>query len=140
MVLARDYRFVVENDSGDDVEVGSVKIDAKRWNFDQSGVLTYEGSETEVYANGAIISDGAVGTGGSVDNSSDLFIGGDFNVTVTGAAAPDGGSVFVYYETSTDGGVTFPGISGIADNEGDIVVSVPVQTGIGNWAIEHFSL
>jgi hypothetical protein len=106
MPLALTYRFTVLNGTGQTLAAGAVKVKARRWKFTSAGALSYEGSETSIYSNAGTITNGSYDSSSSVDNSSNLFVGGDFYFEVT-APASSSGEVTLYYERSTDGGTTW---------------------------------
>jgi hypothetical protein len=104
--LARNYRFTVRNETGQTLAANAVKVQARRWKFASDGALSYEANETEVLNNGSTIATAAYASSSAVDNSADLFIGGDFELEVT-APASSNGDVILYYEPATDGGTQF---------------------------------
>jgi hypothetical protein len=132
MMLARNYRFTVLNQTGQTVAANAVKIQARRHKFSTDGALEYEGSEAEVFNNGSTIANGAYSSGAALNNSSTLFLGGDFEVEVTAPASVDG-NVTIYYEPATDGGTQF------ASNGLGIMVAVLTFTASGTKH-KHFRL
>lgn len=106
LVLPPNYRFTVKNETGQTLANNSCRVDAKRYNFNSTGALNYESSETNVYLNSGTISNGAYNSGSSVDNTSDKYIGGIFEITVTAPASANG-NVILYLDRSTDAGSSY---------------------------------
>lgn len=114
MALGRTYRFVVYNATGQTLGSNSVVITARRWSFNSSGVMTWEGSEASIDSLSTITT-ASYATGTTIDNSSTAYLGGTFKFTVI-APASSSGPVVIYLQRSTDGGSTWP------DNgQGDVV-------------------
>lgn len=106
--LPRNYRFKVQNRTGQTItQDNGVTVKARRVKLDSSGALSFEGSEATVLDNGTTdISNNAYLAGTAQDNSTDKWLGGDFEFTVT-APASSNGDVLLFFERSTDGGTDF---------------------------------
>jgi hypothetical protein len=112
-MLAKTYRFTVYNSTGATVATATVKAIRKK--FDTSGALSFEGSEGTV-ASVSALGTGSYSSGSTVDNSSDKYVGGDFEFEVVISAGSPSGDVLVYYQRSTDGGTSYD-----TDGYGDVV-------------------
>lgn len=117
-MLAKTYRFRVGNTTDETLAIGAVTIKGIRHNFNSQATISYESSEAALYSNTGTIADAAFEAGGTIDNSSDLYLGGHFELTATAPGTPDG-NVTVYLERSTDGGTTWD-TAGL----GDIVAAI----------------
>ena len=106
-MLGRNWRIHCFNGTGVNVDFD---VQARQWKFDSSGALTFS-AESEV-ANLTIAASG-YDEGSGVDNSTNLYIGADFEVVITPSASATG-SVAVYIQRSTDGGTTWPS-DGVGD-------------------------
>lgn len=106
MPLAHAYRFTVFNGTGQTIAANAVRVKSRRWKFSSTGSLVYEGSEVELLNNGSMISNSNYSSSSTIDNSSDLYIGGDFSFHVTAPSSANG-DVLLYYDRSTDGGSTW---------------------------------
>lgn len=133
-MLARTYRFTAYNACGQTIASSGIVIKARRWKLDTSGGIVYESSETTVWTSGSTIANAAYLSLGStgVDNSTDLFIGGDFTFTLV-APASASGDVTIYYEISTDGGTTFP-----TNGKGFLACTQSVTT--SGTTVAHFQI
>jgi hypothetical protein len=121
-VLGRTYRFVVLNNMGAAFASGAIVIKARRWNFNSSGVQTWEASEASVLSSTSLTGNAAYNKDcAAVDNSTNAYLGGEFEVKATTPASGTSatGSVTVYIENSTDGGTTWPD-----DGQGDVVAVI----------------
>lgn len=105
-MLARFYRFTALNSTGQTLAANAVKIQRRGHKFTSAGARVFETSETEVLNYASTIATGAYGSGSAIDNSSDLFVGADFELEIT-APASASGNVTIYYEPATDGGTQF---------------------------------
>ena len=101
-MLGHTYRFVAYNSSGVNA---SIIIKARNYKFGSDGQRV-DAAESTPLSTGAI-ANLANGLGASIDNSYDKFLGSDVKVTITPAAAATG-TVSVFLQKSTDGGVTWP--------------------------------
>lgn len=106
-MLAQSYRFTALNACGQTVAIGGVVVKGRRWKFDSTGALVYEATEAALLSNSGTIANAAYASSAAIDNSTAIYIGGDFEVTFT-APASAAGDLTIYYEVSTDGGTTFP--------------------------------
>ena len=102
MMLGRNYRFAVTNSTG--VTVGAT-VQARRFKFATDGSLSFEATETEVFNDASILTT-ATDVGSAIDNSTDKYMGGDFELVVTPSASASG-TVALYIQHSTDGGTTW---------------------------------
>lgn len=107
-MLGRCYRFVAYNALGQTILQNNITVKSRRWKW-SAGVKSYEASEGSPYTMdaGGGLTTTSYDAGDTVDNSSDLWDGGDFELTVI-APASSNGDVILYYQTSTDGGTTWP--------------------------------
>ncbi len=106
-MLGRTYRIQVLNSCGQTLASSSITVTARRWNFNSSGTATWEGSETTVWSGNSTITTGSYASSGSVDNSTNAYLGGTFKIAVTTPASASGLITF-YLQRSTDGGSTWP--------------------------------
>lgn len=120
--LPHTYRFKVFNGLGQTITTGNVTVLARRHKLDAIGALSFEGSETSVLSNGSGLTNGSYLAGTTQDNSSNKYMGGDFEFSVT-APASSNGDVVLYFERSTDGGTDFD-----TDGLGDVVASLNFTT------------
>ena len=122
-MLPKNYKFHLVNNAGVllDFDGGNdlATIKVQPYNFSSAGALQY-GSEVTVFTGSATLADGSSQAGTAQDNSSSLSIGLHCAALVqtTGAA---NGSIDVYYEYSTDEGITFPSDAADVDVETDLV-------------------
>lgn len=100
MKLGHYWRIHVYNGA---TQLINVTVQSRRWKF-VNGVLTYS-TEAQVFS-ANVISLG-YGSGASQNNSSDLYLGSDFEVEITPGGTMSG-SVLVLLQLSTDGGTTWP--------------------------------
>lgn len=104
MMLGRNYRFRVFNNTG---AAFGVVINARRFKSASDGSITFESSEAEVFNEASISSSSTAWTPDTaIDNSTDKWQGGDFEITLTPAASATG-TVVVQIEHSTDAGTSF---------------------------------
>ena|SRR5579884_409319 len=115
-MLGRTYRFVYYNGTGQALPSSSpIVTKARRWNFNSSGVQTWEASEANIDSTGNALAPGSYQAGGNTDNSTNAYLGGTFKFQVTTSLSSNGPFI-VYLQRSTDGGTSWP------DNgEGDVV-------------------
>ena len=134
MALPRNYRFTAFNSTGQTILQNNITVESRRYKFTSAGALSFDGSETQVYIMdvGGGLATATYDNGTAVDNSSDLYIGGDFEFTVVAPASSDG-NVLLYFDSSTDAGSTFP------DNGLGILVATLNFTTSGT-KITNFSL
>ena len=107
MALGAHYRFTIYNSTGVSIPAGNVVVKARRWKMTTAGKVL-DGNPVTVFTSGAAIGNGTFFSSGNVDNTgaNDRWETGDFELTVTLAAAGNG-AVTVYYDASVDG-ATFP--------------------------------
>ena len=105
-MLPETYRFQIFNESGETIAIAGATIKGLRYNYNSQAVIQYEAAEAALYSNAGGINDAAYDESAAIDNSSDLFIGGHFELTVTTPATPDG-NVSCFLQRSTDGGTTW---------------------------------
>src|SRR6185312_6801410 len=107
-MLPSTYRFQAFNgfSSGDDLTPSGVKVTAIRWLFDSSAALVYESSEATLYRNVGTVPSGTYDNSSGISNTTDKYLGGHFEFSVTPSGAPVG-STDLYFQRSTDGGSVF---------------------------------
>lgn len=114
-MLGETFRFQVLNETGQTINVGSggdVVINTKLSKFDSNGALSFD-VETEQFNLSSNLTDGSYSSGSAIDNSTDKWLGGDVEITVTTDNASSAGDVSIFLQRSTDGGTTWP-----SDGEG----------------------
>lgn len=124
-MLGPTYRIQVLNESGQAINgagSGDVTVKAKRHKW-PSGVYTLEGSEAELLNISASLADGAVASGTTQDNTSNLYEGGTFECEVVHDNASANGPVTILLQRSTDGGTTWPD-----DGAGDVLTVFDFST------------
>ncbi len=104
--LPHTYRFKVLNSTGQTIATDSIFVRARRVKFDSAGALSYEGSEATVFSYASTLATATYQAGTTQDNTTNKWLGGDFEFTVT-APASSAGDVVLYFERSTDGGTDF---------------------------------
>jgi hypothetical protein len=105
-MLAHTYRFRVFNNCGQAIGQNNITVTSRRWKV--AGGLVYEEAEGSVYVmNAASLATLAYHAGDTLTNANERWFGGDFVFMVT---APPGsnGDIVLFYEISTDGGLTWP--------------------------------
>lgn len=105
-MLAKCYRITAYNSTTQTLAAHGLVMTGRRWKYN-SGDLAYESSEAALIDNSSGLTNASYLSTSTIDNSSTLYFGGDFKVTVI-APASSVGSVVIYYEVSTDGGSTWP--------------------------------
>lgn len=120
-MLGNRYRFRVTNTQNQAI---TVTLKGRLWKFSSTGALSYSGEVTSISAVSVAASTGtALST--DVDNSVDLYIGADLTLSCTAAAATNStGTVAVWLERSTDGGITWP-----SSTQGEFVGAYTVTAG-----------
>lgn len=104
-MLGKTYRLQVENNSGVAI---TVTIKTQRFKFGSDGAMVLEAAATSLCTDLAVASGaGSVSACSTVDNGTDLYFGGDFEISVTAATTPNG-AVTVRLQRSVDGGATWP--------------------------------
>ena len=67
----------------------------------------WEGSEASIWSGNTTVANAAYQSSGTVDNSTNAYLGGTFKIVVTTPVAA-AGTVTFYLQRSTDGGTTWP--------------------------------
>jgi hypothetical protein len=101
-MLGATFRYQVYNGTGVTV---TVTLKDKRWKFGSDGSLTFSAEATPISA--SAISTVSYGNSGTIDNSTDKYIGANMSVLFDVSASATG-TVAVYLQRSTDGGTTWP--------------------------------
>jgi hypothetical protein len=126
-MLARNYRFTVENKLGQTIAVDDVDITARRWKPNASGTLNFETVETLFHREPNTVANNAFFATSGADNTTSGFYGGDFSCKLTAPASSDG-RLIIRYEVSTDGGAAFGSGNSAVTGAGDIVAVMNVTT------------
>lgn len=107
-MLGPTYRFTIYNATGQTLAANAVTIKPRRWKYGTDGSLTDEATATaDTLAQTATLANVTYKTGTTQVNTTDKYIGGQFEITVT-APASSVGTVKVYCERSVDAGTTWP--------------------------------
>lgn len=86
----------------------TVTVKARYWKYDSNGALSWSTEQTLISAVSVSATTGTTASG-TINNSSDLWVGADLTVEMTAAAATTGsGSLAITLERSTDAGTTWP--------------------------------
>lgn len=101
-MLSSHYRIQIANNTG---VTATVSITAKRFKY-ASDALVYESSASTLAASMSVTTAGYNATA-TVDNTTNLYLGGDFAVEVTVSGSPSG-TVQMRLQRSVDGGTTWP--------------------------------
>ncbi len=103
--LPRNYRFKIQNALGQTItQDNGITVKARRVKLDSNGALSFESSEATILDNGTTdVTASSYFAGTAQDNSTDKWLGGDFEFTVT-APVSSSGDVRLFLERSTDGG------------------------------------
>ena len=124
-MLGHTYRYVAYNGTG---VTASVVVKARAWKFGSDGQKVDAAQTTPFNAPPSVIpanSLAALATYSvAVDNSYDRFLGVDIVATFTPSAAATG-TMTVWVQKSTDGGVTWP----------DTAVAAVAGQVAGQWAV-----
>lgn len=106
--LPRNYRFKIQNATGQTItQDNGITVRARRVKLDSNGALSFEGSEATILDNGTTdVTANSYFAGTAQDNSTDKWLGGDFEFVVT-APVSSNGDVRLFFERSTDGGTDF---------------------------------
>jgi len=106
MALPNDYRIVVENTTGIDIDSGLLVADIKPYSGDGSGGLSHDAEQTG--SNGPTLSNGASTTLLTVSGSTNIGLNGNANANLSGNGATGAdGDLEYYLERSTDGGTSY---------------------------------
>ena len=104
-MLGSRYRFRVTNSQNQAI---TVTLKGRLWKFTSTGAITYSGEVTSLSDVSVAASTGTA-IADEVDNTVDLYIGADLTLSCTAAANTNStGTVAVWLERSTDGGLTWP--------------------------------
>ena len=107
-MLGPTYRFTAYNGTGQTLAIGAITVKPRRWKYGTDGSLTDEATgAADVLAQSATLANGAYKTGTTIDNTTNKYIGGFWEITVT-APTSASGTVKIYCERSVDGGTTWP--------------------------------
>lgn len=106
LVLPRNYRVKVYNQTGQTISANNIKVFGRRYKVASDGSITFEASEATLLDNGSGLNNNTYLAGPAQDNSSDKWVGGDFTFKVT-APASSNGPVTLFFERSTDSGTTW---------------------------------
>ena len=122
-MLPRNYRFAVQNITGQTIDASGVIVHMRRWKRSSDGSITFEATEATVLENPSILAAATLvempsakpGNGASLqlvtggyfdgtaqDNSTDKWEGGTVEFAVT-APASSNGPVTLLFKRSTDG-------------------------------------
>ncbi|MEO7481094.1 MAG: hypothetical protein ABIT70_10830 [Sulfuriferula sp.] len=129
-MFGKTYRFVVQNSTGVALAAtDSIVITGIRKNFSSSGVLTFEvvSPASTVVTGGASLASAGFLLGATQDNTAagTQWLEGDFHITASINTATPNGNLNIYYQTSEDGGATWP------DNGRGILVGSLAFTAVG---------
>jgi len=127
-MLPRNYRFTVQNITGQTIAASGIVVHMRRWKRASDGSITFEATEATVLDNpttlmtatfpdvltplpgggGAVplLATGGYQDGTAQDNSTDKWEGGTIDFRAT-APVSSNGSVILFFKRSTDGGTTF---------------------------------
>lgn len=107
-MLGATYRFTLYNACGQTLAANAVTVKPRRWKYGTDGSLTDEASGTgDVLAQTATLANAAYKVGTTQDNTTNKYIGGFFEITVT-APTSAVGNITIFCERSVDGGTTWP--------------------------------
>lgn len=120
-MLSRQYRFMVQNTVG--VTASGIFINGLRKKFDSTGSLYLESTPISMVS-GLSIANNTYASGNTIDNSSDKYLGGDFEVVGVFNTGSPSGDLVVYFNRSVDG-------NNFDDNGLGDVVSVLTVIGTG---------
>lgn len=122
-MLAPFYRFQLVNNTGITIDDEDVTISYRPWKLDSQGGLVYD-DEVQITV-AADVSNGAIGTTPTQDNTSDLFLGltgGHLTVATGAGTLGSQPHVILLLQTSPDG-TSWPD-----DGEGTVLAVVPIST------------
>lgn len=100
-MLPDTYRYAAYNASG---ASSDVTVKEQAWKFDSNGAVSYGSTTTQM--NAVTIADASHGTGSTVDNSTNKYIGATLAVSATGSGTS--GVITIFLQFSPDGGTTWP--------------------------------
>ena len=131
MPLQRNYRFVFQNQLLNTIQANQLKLNARRWKFNNSGAMEFESSETLLHNQIAPLTNNAFVATTGIDNSASGFLGGAFEIYCTPTGAGTSGTLLCFYETSTDGGTTFDSDADLAVGDNGRLVAIATIDTIG---------
>jgi len=102
MALPADYRIVVVNETGVQVDSGLVEVDLKPYSGDGSGGLSHGTEQTATL--GSNLSAGGSTSLLEVNGSTSVGLNGNVNGNLSTNGATPSGDLEFYIERSTDGG------------------------------------
>ena len=121
-MLPRNYRFAVQNVTGQTIAASGVIVHMRRWKRASDGSITFEATEATVLDNPSVLAAATIeepsllpapmlATGGyfdgtAQDNSSDKWEGATVEFVVTAPSLANG-PVILLFKRSTDGGTVF---------------------------------
>lgn len=133
--LPETWRFVVKNETGQNLSGGDVRVTAIRTKLDNVGALEFEASQARLFSMTSALADGGFEVGSTQSNIVDKFLGGDFLMEAF-ASGGASGDITLYFQNSPDDGTTFP-----TDGAGDIVQVINfVSTEASSTKIDSFEL
>lgn len=126
------YRWQVYNNCGQTIAAtaGNITVKSKKEKY-VSGALSVQSSPDTDLSTSATTATGAVANSATIDNSSNLYLGGEIEFKVV-APASASGNVELWLQHSVDGGVTWP------ENRTGVLVAVLNFTTNGTkYAVER---
>jgi hypothetical protein len=113
-MLGKTYRFSVNNQAGVSV---TVTIKRLEWKFSSAGALVFGAETTDGTINALAVANSSTAwsDGATIDNSTNLYLGAELEVTLAPSASATG-LVTVQIQRSLDGGTTWP-----TDGQGEMV-------------------
>ena len=146
-MLPRDYRFRIQNQMGAQIDFSTdgpnntFIITAIGWKFDSDGAVVYSSEFTPFADPSANLADAGSANGADQDNSVDLYLGLDCYATFETDLVGGGGQLDIYYEYTTDGGITFPSdAADVVDSEDLIFRRSIIHPGGGDIKAVNFSI
>lgn len=122
-MLGPTYRFTIQNKTGQTLAANACTLLPRRYKLGTDGSLTIETSGTGgILQQTSTVANLVYHSGTTQDNTTNKYIGGFFEFTVT-APASSSGSVVLTIEYSVDGGTTWPD-AGL----GEWVATIPFTT------------
>jgi hypothetical protein len=105
MALPADYRFVVVNSTGVQIDSGLITVDIKPFSGDGSGGVSHGSEQTG--SNSSSISAGSSQVLLTVNSSAAIGLNGNVNANLSTNGSTPSGDVDVFIERSTDGGASW---------------------------------
>ena len=134
MPLQRNYRFVFKNELNDTIQPNQLTLNARRWKFDTNGAIEFESSEILLHNQTGTLVDNAFVAVTGIDNSTDKFLGGSFQIRCEATGASTTGDLVCFYETSTDGGTQFDQEEDLTVGDNGRIVAILPMTTVGTGA------